>query len=84
MTVYARCGYGGAADSFGQGTHNYDDGTDSFRNNSISSIVIADGYEVELFDISSARGESVTLGSGAHECIENFNNEASSIVVRKS
>ena len=82
--MWARCDYGGAADSFGLGTHNYDDGTDSFRNNSISSIIIADGFEVELFDISQARGESVTLGAGEHTCIDNFNNEASSIVVRAS
>ena len=84
VTVWARCSYGGAADSFGVGTHDYDDGNDSFRNNSISSVIIEDGYEVELFDISGARGESVVLGAGEHECVDNFNNEASSIVVRES
>lgn len=82
VTVYEHCNYGGWSAGFNTGSF---DGTVmnsmGSRNDAISSIRVAAGYEAVLFEHWNFTGASVTI-RGDNSCISNFNDNASSMIVR--
>ncbi len=53
-----------------------------YFDNRLSSLIVPKGYEVALFDNSNQGGNSIVLQPGRHN-LSNFNDVASSIVVRR-
>lgn len=82
VTVYEHCNYGGWSAAFNTGSF---DGnvmnSMGSRNDQISSIRVAAGYEAVLFEHWNFTGASVTI-RGDNSCISNFNDNASSMIVR--
>ncbi|RYZ79255.1 MAG: carbohydrate-binding protein, partial [Moraxellaceae bacterium] len=83
-TLYQHCNYGGWAAGFNS-TGSFDlNGIVSRggRNDDASSIRIAPGYEAVIYNDWNFSGSSVIAG-GDTACLSNFNDLASSIVVRQ-
>lgn len=82
VTVYESCNYGGWAAGFNVGSYDGNVMTSlGARNDAISSIRVAAGYEAVLYENWDFSGASVTV-SGDNTCLSNFNDRASSIIVR--
>lgn len=83
-TVYQHCNYGGwsaGVDAAGS----YDLGAlqaKGFVNDDASSIKVAAGYEAVLYQNAGFSGTSVVV-RGETACLSNFNDQASSILIRK-
>lgn len=82
VTVYEHCNYGGWAAGFNAGSYDGNVMTSlGARNDAISSIRVASGYEAVLYENWDYSGASVVI-SGDSSCLSNFNDRASSIIVR--
>lgn len=82
VTVYEHCNYGGWAAGFNTGSYDGNVMTSlGARNDAISSIRVAAGYEAVLYENWDYSGASVVI-SGDSSCLSNFNDRASSIIVR--
>ena len=83
-SLYQHCNYGGWAVALAEGEYTQADlvAMGAFDNDA-SSIEVADGYEVTVFDEDNFAGESVTL-TAALACFvdKNFNDRMSSLRVR--
>lgn len=82
LTAYEHCNYVGWFRGFNTGSF---DGnvmvSMGARNDAISSVKVAAGYEAVLFDNWDYSGASVVV-SGDNTCLSNFNDRTSSIIVR--
>jgi len=82
VTVYEHCNYGGWSAGFNTGSFDVNAmNAVGSRNDQISSIRVAAGYEAVLYDNWDFTGASVTI-RGDNSCISNFNDRASSMIVR--
>ncbi len=82
LTTYEHCNYGGWSAGFNTGSFDGNVMTAmGARNNAISSVKVAAGYEAVLFDNWDYSGASVVV-SGDNACLSNFNDRTSSIIVR--
>ncbi|WP_331352891.1 glycoside hydrolase family 19 protein [Cellvibrio sp. UBA7671] len=82
LTVYEHCNYGGWFRGFNTGSFDGNVMTSmGARNDAISSVKVAAGYEAVLFDNWDYSGASVVV-SGDNTCLSNFNDRTSSIIVR--
>ncbi|WP_231591820.1 glycoside hydrolase family 19 protein [Cellvibrio sp. pealriver] len=82
VTAYEHCNYGGWSAGFNTGSFDVNAMTSlGARNDQISSIRVAAGYEAVLYENWDFTGASVTI-RGDNSCISNFNDRASSIIVR--
>lgn len=84
-TVYQDCNYGGwSAGMDSEGSYDVNALTaKGFKNDDASSIKVAAGYEAVIYQDWNFTGASVTV-SGDTACLSNFNDMASSIVIRKT
>jgi beta-glucanase (GH16 family) len=83
-TIYQHCNYGGWSAGI-DAAGNYDLGAlqaKGFVNDDASSIKVAAGYEAVLYQNAGFAGTSVVV-RGETSCLSNFNDVASSIIVRK-
>lgn len=82
-TLYQHCNYGGWSAGFNAaGSYNLSDITSrGGANDDASSIKIAAGYEAVIYQDANFSGSSVVV-SGDVSCLSNFNDMASSIVIR--
>ncbi|ACE85809.1 glycoside hydrolase family 19 protein [Cellvibrio japonicus] len=82
VTVYEHCNYGGWSAGFNTGSFDVNAMTAlGARNDQVSSIRVAAGYEAVLFENWDFSGASVTV-RGDSSCLSNFNDRTSSIIVR--
>ncbi len=82
VTVYENCNYGGWSAGFNTGSFDVNALTAlGARNDQISSIRVAAGYEAVLYEHWDFSGSSVTI-RGDNSCISNFNDRTSSMIVR--
>lgn len=85
VTVYEHCDYGGWSAGFNTGSFDGNVMTSmGARNDAISSVRVAAGYEVVLFEHWDYSGASVVV-SGDTSCltVNGFNDKASSLIVRQ-
>ncbi len=83
-TLYQHCNYGGWSAGF-DATGSYDMNAiiaKGGKNDDASSLRIAPGYEAVIFQDWNFTGASVVIG-GDNACISNFNDQTSSIIIRK-
>lgn len=82
-TLYQHCNYGGWSAGFNAaGSFNLSDITSrGGANDDASSIKVAAGYEAVIYQDANFSGASVVV-SGDVSCLSNFNDMASSIVIR--
>lgn len=84
VTVYEHCNYGGWSAGYNLGSYDGNVMTSmGARNDAISSIKVAAGYEAVLYEHWDFSGASVVV-SGDNACLSNFNDKASSLLVRKA
>jgi|GEM_PF-1231920 len=83
-TLYTECEFKGTSAQLGEGEYNNADlNALGISNNSISSVQVADGYQIDLFINDFQRGNSGMLNT-SNPCLSGRYNEAvSSVVVRK-
>ncbi len=82
VTVYEHCNYGGWAASFNTGSYDGNVMTSlGGRNDAISSVRVAAGYEAVLYENWDFSGASVVV-TGDNTCLSNFNDRVSSLIVR--
>jgi predicted chitinase len=82
LTTYEHCNYGGWSAGFNSGSYDGNVMTSlGARNDAISSVKVAAGYEAVLYENWDYSGASVIV-SGDNACLSNFNDRTSSIVVR--
>ncbi len=82
VTVYEHCNYGGWAAGFNTGSYDGNVMTSlGGRNDAISSVRVAAGYEAVLYENWDFSGASVVV-TGDNTCLSNFNDRASSLIVR--
>lgn len=82
VTIYSECNYRGKYRTLSAKTYanHYQFG---LQDNSISSIKIAQGYSVDLYQNSNMTGRKITLTSSDNCLPSIINNSVSSIVVKK-
>ncbi|RYZ90931.1 MAG: carbohydrate-binding protein, partial [Moraxellaceae bacterium] len=86
VTGYQHCTYGGWASALDVGSYNQAALTaKGFVNNDASSIKVTAGYEAVLYKDDNFAGESTVI-SADETCLvaKNFNDQVSSVVVRKA
>ncbi len=82
VTVYEHCNYGGWAAGYNTGSYDGNVMTSlGARNDAISSVRVAAGYEAVLYENWDFSGASVVV-TGDNTCLSNFNDRASSLIVR--
>jgi hypothetical protein len=85
-TVYQHCKYEGRATSLEAGSYKLSDLKPlGVRENDISSIRVASGYEVVLYEQDNFRGRSIVM-KGNKSCFvgNGFNDAVSSLIVRRA
>jgi len=86
VTVYAECGFKGRSASLGEGDYNLAQLEKvGIINNVISSVKVADGYTVTLFENDFLRGRAGSLQQD-HDCLarDNFDDIVSSLSVARN
>ena len=86
VKLYLDCSFSGKSVSLDAGNYNYNDLTAlGMPNDNVSSVRVADGYQVELFLDANYQGRSLTL-TGDDNCLvdNNFNDLTSSIRVTRT
>jgi len=84
ITVFPECNFQGKPVSLSVGDYNRADlNRMGIYDDDISSIVVAEGFEVTLFDVRGFRGEAIEL-EGVNACLDDvgFDNRTSSVSVR--
>lgn len=83
-TVYAKANFGGSQPLKLTGFENRPRLSEISWNNKISSAIVADGYELELYNHSKYRGKMARLKPGHYKNLGDFDGKASSLVVTKA
>ena len=86
VKLYLDCSFGGKSVNLDAGNYNYNDLTAlGMPNDNVSSVRVANGYQVELFLDANYQGRSLTL-TGDDNCLvdNNFNDLASSVRVTRT
>lgn len=82
--VYTECNYAGTSANLREGEYNNAElNALGINNNSISSLEVADGYQVDLYVNDFQRGQSGMLNTSNPCLVGRYNNAVSSVVVRK-
>ncbi len=72
--------YGGAVATLEEGPYNIGDGTGSVKDNTVSSLKVADGYQVTLYADRDCQGASQTFTTDTPR-LDGYNDIASSVRV---
>ncbi len=86
VVLYLDCNFSGESVQLGAGNYNYNDLIAlGMPNDNVSSVRVADGYQVELFLDANYQGRSLTL-TGDDSCLidNNFNDLVSSVRVTRT
>lgn len=84
VTVYTQCDYDGTSANLREGEYtNAQLNALGINNNSISSLQVADGYQVDLFVNDFQLGQSGMLDTNNPCLVGRYNNAVTSVVVRK-
>ena len=78
--LFADVDYGGAVVTLEEGSYNIGDGTGSVKDNTVSSLKVADGYQVTLYAGRDCQGASQTFTTDTPR-LDGFNDIASSVSV---
>ncbi len=82
ITVYSECNYRGRSATLIPGEYAaLSLSRAGLADNSISSIKVPDGFEIQLFENDFYRGRSGTLAANSDCLVERFNNVVSSVIV---
>jgi len=84
VTVYAECDYKGRSANLREGEYsNAQLNALGMDNNAISSLQVADGYQIDLFINDFQRGQSGMLNTDNRCLVGRYNDSVTSVVVRK-
>jgi hypothetical protein len=78
--LFVDVNYGGAVATLDEGSFNIGDGTGSVKDNTVSSLKVADGYQVTLYVDRDCQGASQTFTTDAPR-LDGINDVASSVRV---
>ncbi len=78
--LFVDVGYGGAVATLEEGPYNIGDGTGSVKDNTVSSLKVADGYQVTLYADRDCQGASQTFTTDTPR-LDGYNDIASSVRV---
>ncbi len=84
VTVHTECDYGGASANLREGEYtNAQLNALGINNNSISSVQVAEGYQVDLYINDFQRGDSGMLDTSSPCLAGRYNEAVTSVVVRR-
>lgn len=84
VTVYSQCDYRGISANLREGEYtNAQLNALGINNNSISSLQVADGYQIDLFINDFQRGQSGMLNTDNPCLVGRYNDAVTSVIVRK-